>query len=73
MNITLSINEETAKEARQIASNMGTSLNQLIRDYLNRLTNSAQLEQDLEEFITLSGQGDSNDWNFNREELHERT
>ncbi len=73
MNITLSIDEETANHARQIASNMGTSLNQLIRDYLERLTNTAQSEEDLQEFIRLSGQGNAEGWKFNRDELHERT
>jgi antitoxin component of RelBE/YafQ-DinJ toxin-antitoxin module len=34
MNITLSIDENIAQEARKIATGMGTSLNQLIRNYL---------------------------------------
>ncbi len=73
MNITLSIDENIAQEARKIATGMGTSLNQLIRNYLELLTKKQQSESDLQEFISLSGQGHSSGWKFNREELHERT
>lgn len=73
MNITLSVDEETAKEARKIANEMGTSLNQLVRNYLELLTKKNQSSSDLNEFIKLSGQGNSNGWKFDREELHERT
>ena len=73
MNITLSIDEKVAKEARKVANNMGTSLNQLIRDHLELLTKNNQSSGDLDEFIGLSGQGHSAGWKFNRDELHERT
>jgi len=73
MNITLSIDEKTAKEARKIANEMGTSLNQLVRNYLELLTKKNQSNSDLNEFVSLSGQGDSNGWKFDRDELHERT
>jgi hypothetical protein len=73
MNITLSIDEKVAKEARKAANAMGTSLNQLIRDHLELLTKQQQSSGDLEEFIGLSGQGHSAGWTFNRNELHERT
>jgi len=73
MNITLSIDEKTAIEARKVANEMGTSLNQLIRDHLELLTKKDQSEGDLEEFIALSGQGHSSGWKFDRDELHERT
>ena len=73
MNITLSIDEKTAKEARKIANEMGTSLNQLVRNYLELLTKKNQSSSDLSEFISLSGQGHSAGWKFDRDELHERT
>ena len=38
MNVTLSIDERLAAEARRLAANRGTTLNQLIRDYLVTLT-----------------------------------
>jgi hypothetical protein len=38
MNITLSVNEKTVLEARKVAASMGKSLNQIIREDLERLT-----------------------------------
>lgn len=73
MNITLSIDEKTATEARKVAATMGKSLNQLVREELERLTRQTQRTQDLEELNALSGRGHSNGWRFNRDELHERT
>ena len=37
MNITLSVDERVADEARKAASAMGKSLNQAVRDYLEQL------------------------------------
>ena len=61
MNITLSIDEETAKEARKIANEMGTSLNQLVKNYLVQLTKKEQSNNDFNDFLQLSGQGNSQD------------
>ena len=38
MNVTMSIDERVVAEARRIAAARGTSLNQLVRDFLNELT-----------------------------------
>ena len=73
MNITLSIDEKTVAKAREVAAAMGKSLNQLIRDDLERLTKTKSRDQDLEELLALGGKGNSNGWKFNRDELHERT
>ncbi len=73
MNITLSIDDEIVKEARRIAQAMGKSLNQLIREDLERLTRKQCLEADLEELRALDGRGSSDGWKFDRDELHERT
>ena len=73
MNITLSVDEKTVIEARKIAASMGKSLNELIREDLERLTRKHQRDNDLNEFKKLSGQGSSRGWKYNREELHERT
>ena len=74
MNLTLSIDERTLQEARKVATAMGKSLNQLIREHLESLTRRDQAHRDLEELYSLSNpaQGDSRGWRFNREELHER-
>ena len=43
MNVTPSVDEETAKEARKVANEMGASLNQLVRNYLRLLTKKINL------------------------------
>jgi hypothetical protein len=52
---------------------MGTSLNQLVRDYIKRLARVDDPERSIAEFERLSGTGHSNGWRFNRDELHERS
>ncbi|MGA9813943.1 MAG: hypothetical protein WBQ64_14250 [Terriglobales bacterium] len=48
---------------------MGKSLNQLIRDYLQRLAGGDDPEQSIKEFERLSGKGNSRGWKFNRDEI----
>ncbi len=72
MNVTLSIDEQTVARARKKAEALGKSLNQLIRDYLQRLAGGDNAEQSIQEFERLSGQGNSRGWKFNRDEIHER-
>jgi hypothetical protein len=74
MNLTLSIDERLVKEARQVASAMGKSLNQLVREYLEDLTALHDAQGDIEELqqLTAAGQGHSRGWRFDREEVHER-
>jgi hypothetical protein len=73
MNITLSIDEQLAARARKRAEVLGKSLNQLIRDYLQKLAGGDDPEQSIEEFRRLSGKGHSRGWRFDRNEIHERT
>ena len=74
MNLTLSVDEATVQKARHRAEALGTSINQLVREYLERLAGEANREQDATEFERLSriAQGNSRGWKFNREELHKR-
>ena len=74
MNVTLSIDDEVIQEARRRAEVMGTSVNQLVREYLGQLVGKNDPNADATEFERLSHitQGDSRGWKFNREELHER-
>ena len=53
---------------------MGTSVNQLIRDYLEQFAGKTDPKADAEEFLRLSrlSKGDSRGWKFNRDEIHER-
>lgn len=73
MNITLSIDDKVVNEVRKIAQEMGTSLNQIIREYLEQLTQQQRANASFDEFLSLSGQGDSKGWVFNRDLIHERT
>ena len=72
MNITLSVDEQAVERARKNADAMGTSLNQLVRDYIQKLARVEDTERIIEEFEQLSGKGDSGGWRFNRDELYER-
>lgn len=72
VNVTLSIDEQTVARARKKAEALGKSLNQLVRDYLQRLAGGDNPEQSIEEFKRLSGQGHSRGWRFNRDEIHAR-
>ena len=72
MNVTLSIDEQLVARARKKADALGKSLNQLIRDYLERLVGADDADQSIAEFKRLSGRGNSRGWRFNRNEIHER-
>jgi hypothetical protein len=74
MNITLSVDEEVIRLARRRAEVLGTSVNQLVREYLGQLAGKSDPEAEAEEFERLSrlAQGNSRGWKFNREELHRR-
>jgi hypothetical protein len=74
MNITLSIDERVAENAREAARKMGKSLNQVVRDYLEQLAGSAHAEQDFEAFERhcLNSKARLNGWIFNREEANAR-
>ena len=73
MNVTLSIDEQVVARARKKAKALGKSLNELIRDYLQKLAGADDPERSIEEFKHLSGRGHSRGWRFNREEIHERS
>ena len=74
MNVTLSIEDRVIQRARQRAEALGTSVNQLVREYLEQLAGSTNPEEDAAEFERLSraAKGNSRGWKFNREEIHER-
>ena len=74
MNITLSVEDDIVLRARRQAEVLGTSVNQLVRDYLASLAGAADRAADIDEFARLSREanGDSRGWKFNREEIHER-
>ena len=74
MNITLSVDERLVRRARKKAEAMGKTLNQLVREYFERLAGSDDAERDVAELQKLSREGGvhARRWRFNRDELHER-
>lgn len=75
MNVTLSIDDEVLTRARELATRRGTSVNQLIRDYLEELAADLSAEEVLGELENLwqTSAGDSAGRSWTREDLHERT
>lgn len=75
MNITLSVDAHLLKRARKKAQDVGKSLNQLIREHLERLTATDDASRDIGELrrLTAQGKGRSRGWKFNRDEIHERS
>ena len=51
MNITLSTDAETVARTREYARQHGTSVNQLVRDFLRNLTARQDRDQVAEEFV----------------------
>ena len=72
MNVTLSVDARILERARRRADALGKSVNQLVREYLEKLAGDDDTEAWKREFRRLSGSGDSRGWKFNRDELHER-
>ena len=74
MNVTLSIDEQLLARARDLAHERGTSVNQLIRDYLERLTGTSGPSDVLAQIERLwtEQEGRSGGWKWNREEVYDR-
>jgi hypothetical protein len=74
-NVTLTADEELLVKARAYAQARKTTLNQLIRDYLTRLTGEIAPEQAADEFAELArtrpGRSESN-FVFDRRAAHVR-
>ena len=74
MNVTLSIDDGVVAEARRIASVRGTSLNQLVRDFLSDLTRADDVESVIAELDALwADESYRSRAPWTREELHERS
>jgi len=75
MNLTLSVDDEVMLRARRRAEALGTSVNQLVREYIERLAGKSDSNEDAIEFERLStlAHGDSRRWKFDREDLYERS
>jgi hypothetical protein len=71
MNITLSIDEQLVERARERLRATGKSINQEVREHLEHIVGEGDLERDLAAFRQRVGQGNSNGWKWNRDELYE--
>jgi hypothetical protein len=49
------------------------SLNEVIRDYLEKLAGAEDPERSIKEFEKLSARGHSRGWKFNRDDTHQRS
>jgi hypothetical protein len=74
MNVTLSIDDQTLNRARTLAQRRGTSLNQMIRDYLETLTASDPVQAIAElKRLWREEEGDSGGrWTGSREDAYDR-
>jgi len=74
-NITLSADERLIEKARSEAARRGKSLNQLIRDYLGELAGERAAGSEFDRLRELSqlARGRRGDWQFDRDEIHERS
>jgi hypothetical protein len=72
MNVTLSLDEKTVERAREVARQQGTSLNALIRDYIESLAGQLGGEQILAEFEAMwKDSGNSGGKRSERDALYE--
>ncbi len=73
MNITLSLDEHTVSRARLAAKATGKSLNQLIREYLQELAGSSDVDATSEDLKRLwnSGMGNSGGRKITREDAYD--
>ena len=75
MNITLSADKQLIKKTRAYAGRRGTSMNQLIRDFMERVTGEGSAREAATEFESLArghAGRSSRGYRFDREEAHER-
>ena len=74
MNITLAIDETIAENAREAARKIGKTLNQVVREHLEQLAGSNQVEHEITAFELrcAASKGRLNGWIFDRDEANER-
>jgi hypothetical protein len=71
--ISLSVTDEIVERAREVAHQQGTSLNALIRSYLESFAGGADGQELADRFDALWNErvGHSEGWRFDREEPYE--
>lgn len=74
-NVTLSIPDDILRKSREYANKQGTTLNQMIRNFLTKTVNADEddFEKKIKKSIELIGSVDTKKLkDFSREDLHER-
>ena len=74
MNITLSVDERIADDARKAAAAMGNIGNQALHDHLEQLARAHALKEDLDAFAASARRtpGRLRGWKFDRDEANQR-
>ncbi len=71
-NLTLSIDDQLLERTRQRASEMGTTVNQMVRDYFKSVVGNDDVDSAIAFLRQTAGQGNPDpDWKWNREEIYE--
>lgn len=75
-NLTLSIDDDLLRRARIKALEHGTSVNALLREYLEAFTGAASTRRALDAFLEIAarhrGRGPDQGRTWTRDELHDR-
>jgi hypothetical protein len=73
MNVTLALDEELVRKAREVAQARGTTLNQLIRDQLRLVVGNSDAEETIRRLHEsyARGLGDSGGRKIRREDAYE--
>lgn len=72
-NLTLSVDDELLRRGREYAARRGTSLNGLVRAYLESMTRPTNAEVDAMMDRLRSSKGSSGGVRIQREDLYERS
>lgn len=75
MNITLSADKSLIEKARKYAKKQNTTLNNLVREYLRKITGHTDTDKVADEFEAIAlehGGKSAMDYKFNREEIYKR-
>ncbi len=72
VNLTLSVDDDVLERARRVAEHQGTSLNALVRQYIERLAGKASGPELAAMFREMFAKpAGVRSWKWNREELYE--
>ena len=74
MQLTVSVDEKVLERAQQRAGARGTSVDELVREYVEQLAGSLTPDDAADQWEKLCREtrGNSLGWKFNRDEIHER-